>query len=275
MRWRTFIMVIVVVLFVWHWRRHSPEQSAVQQEIQQPQPRVSETAEARELPAPENSKVPASKPQPTAAGASAPTVSEDQDPYHAEPFHFRKLKAPMPSSLKDILSKRTDFKEPQLPQINPLVKGFDGDVLTGTCDGFYQEKSGELKPIYFSRDSGGIGIGFGQGEQGSGRAQWSTVQGNLKVTNYNEDPYSLILEFGDDYIVYLKFHSSSDLPYGRLKWRYLNGYLIKGPTQGAESSRVVVVEDSLLNWDLHERDPRDPPLEWPKLFEQLAPVRWK
>lgn len=233
------------------------------------------------LPSPPTPKAPTPPPTPRLQDAETPkpvapsaNAESKENPYHANPFNYRKLDLPLPRSLEELLSKRTEFKEAQLPDINPAIAGGDGDLLTGKCEGSFKDKAGNLKPIYLFRDTGGVGVGFGEVGRNAKDAEWSMKKGNLKAELFDNDPYSLILEFGDRYLLYLKFHSWGNIPYAQQTWRYWNGYLVMNAFTKPQTVPVVLVEEGLFTWDREERDPRDPPMDWPKLFDLLAPVAW-
>ena len=196
-------------------------------------------------------------------------TTNDENPYHIDPFERRKLDLPKPRSVGELLSKRTPFQFPILPSFIPNQgQALDGDVTTHYY-GFYELRPGVLKAIRLSRTGGGIGITI---EERSGRQnKWHEDQGKLKIENFASDPYSIVIQFPDGRLMYLKFHSSEEFDGLNLKIRVMSGYLLSESTEAARIHRVVIPDHILQDWDEQEREPRDPPVNWQGVLDRFVP----
>ncbi len=182
---------------------------------------------------------------------SAPTSKDES---YSDRFALRKLDLRLPRSPRDLLSHLTEFEEPVLPPGKPSEEGddlVDGDV-TNDYYGYFETSDGKLKRIGLRRSLNHIAI---QVEDISGQMnEWTVNNGSnsLKLKNFNNDPYSLVVLFPDQRIMYLKFYTALELPGENYKPRAWIGWILSNAVTKTKTSRVAFIDSG---------DPDSP--EWP------------
>lgn len=176
--------------------------------------------------------------------------SKTKDEPPADRFTLRKLNRSRPKTIAELLNHLTDYAEPELPAGRPADEGqvdYDGSV-TSDYFGYYETTSGQLKQIEMKRFTA-PNMAFLQTEisieDEAGKKliwDWSDGQGEIKVKNFKNDPYSLVILFPDKRVMYLKFVNATYLTgpaYSPRKWL---GWILSNDTDRAKSTRVALVD---------------------------------
>lgn len=244
--WWFWFLIFCVVIFFWnHKKRRIADVVSVESETLQ-----SEPLESAHGPIPKQadhapkSNFQQSQAMPSATRSATPIsqAKEEVNPYHVDRFTLRKLDLPQPKSVGDLIGKLTDFKEPMLPVVLPVQEGDgDGDVLTGPMRGYYEITGGGLKRIQVARDTGGISVSL---EEANGEYhEWQTEEHKLKLKNFNNDPYSLVIILPDNRMIYLKFHARIRYPGVDYRVRGMTGWILSNSGETSRASRTAVVGD--------------------------------
>jgi hypothetical protein len=185
-------------------------------------------------------------------------------------FTLRKLDLPRPKSVLELLSKLTEYKEPVLPGARPgdQDSSLDGDMLLGRITGYYRAQDGRLEPIESKIDSGGISLSINNGPE------WSQSAGDLKVKNFDGDPYSLVIFTPDRRMLYLKFYAGVEIPDTWRPPRALIGWLLSGPDMSTNvSPTAMICSDTLNTIPESDQSPWPPPAVIEKLLPKSLPSK--
>lgn len=126
------------------------------------------------------------------------TVSQSST---SDSFSLRKLNLPRPNSIVDLEQRLTKFAEPMLSGNEAI----DGSV-TSYFRGFFQAPDSSFQKVMLFRHSKGVELSI-EGTNGT-YAEWSSQSGQIKLFNFNNDPYSLVIKTPDSRTVYLKYHDT-------------------------------------------------------------------
>jgi hypothetical protein len=247
MRYLVGFIATVVVLFWWarndHQARHEAANenlTAKEEPTAHPEPRHNE----RTPKTPPTSEPKASRPSAPPV-AKAPPAEPEENPYHVDPFSKRKLDLPKPKSIADLLAKMTPYQPPMLPVTIPgRPPGGDGDVTTFFL-GFYELSDGTLRRIQVRRYMNDI-VRIQIEEVNGTNNEWSNETGDLKLGNFGNDQYSLVITFPDQRLLYLKFYSHTPLADIRNGLRTMNGWLLSKTRK--ISLRVAVADRYLVEY---------------------------
>jgi len=136
---------------------------------------------------------------PTPADQEVPDALPQPSP---DPFALRNFDLPKPKSLSDLLNHLTPYKLGLLPRLGNV----DGS-LTKTVRGYYRSDGNLLKLVFdrYSDSKGGHpSVVSVQEKSGGALKMWSEPDGQLKVFNYNDDPYSTVVFLRGGQVIYLK-----------------------------------------------------------------------
>lgn len=197
---------------------------------------------------------------------SKPAPAHAADPYATDRFSLRELDLPQPKTVSELRSKLTPFKRPLLPSILPNQnEDGDGDVLTG-FRGYISLGPDKLEELQVDRSSDKIEVSIDDGHGNLNK--WSEKNGELKIKNYNGDPYSLVISMPDHRMLYLKFYPKVSVDEVDHTVRGMRGWLVFKQNGVMQSASVAVI-------DYHHKEFET---QWPKretirkiLPENLSP----
>lgn len=152
----------------------------------------------------------------------------------ADPFKKRKLDLPLPKGKRDLLANLSDLKEPMLPGLSTE----DADVKA-VFRGFYEAEPGKYRRIELNRAQA---ISLSIEEVNHRFPVYQEAKGDFDVSNYDEDPYSIVMTLRDMRVVYLKFYTGRKIPdYTDPTFRVMSGWIMDG--KGARQARRVAMID--------------------------------
>ncbi len=146
----------------------------------------------------------------------------------------RKLDLPLPKGKRDLLASLTDLKAPMLPGLNTE----DSDIKA-VFRGFYEAEPGKFRRIEFTRAQA---MSLSIEDVNQRFPVYQEAKGDFDVSNYNDDPYSIVMTLRDMRVVYLKFYTGRKIPdYTDPTFRVMLGWIMDG--KGARVARRLAMID--------------------------------
>lgn len=176
-------------------------------------------------PSPANSQVRDIAVQTAAAVKNATTL---------DPLKRRRLDLPGPKGKRDLLSGLSEFKEPMLPGLNTE----DADVKA-IFRGFYEAEPGKFRRIELNRSQA---VYLSIEDIQHRFPVYQEAKGDFDLSNFQDDPYSLVITLRDLRVLYLKFHTGRKIPdYADPHFRVMSGWILDAKTP-RQSRRVALID---------------------------------
>lgn len=151
-----------------------------------------------------------------------------------DPLSQRQLDLAIPKSKRQLLSGLSEFKEPILPG----TKTEDADVKA-VFRGYYEAEPGKFRRIELNRAQN---IYLSVEDLNHRFPVYQEAKGDFDVSNFEDDPYSLVMTLRDLRVIYLKFYTGRKIPdYSDPQFRVMSGWILdaKAPRQ---ARRVALID---------------------------------
>lgn len=201
--------------------------------------------------------------------AEQPKPPPEANPYQVDRYSLRNLDLPGPKSVAELVSHLTDYRDPILPNAIPnQEKEGDGSVLS-YFRGYVELANGRLARCQLQRSTSGVSFTL---ETAKGTMhEWSEAGEPLKLKNFKDDPYSLVLLLAEKRIAYLKFHPQWSVPGLQHSPRVMIGWILSNQTEDAIALRLALTEFQLPEFEI----PGSPgEYQWPTVesIQAILPV---
>lgn len=201
------LLVAALFLLVFYLLKTKPSQSAIH-------PDSAQKIEAATASSPRETKTSQQVEPSSAAATPSVAIATPIVPEHIETktpteapgsknkYPRRNLNLPKPNSISDLLNHLTKFERPRL--LNSSA--FDGSI-NSEFRGYYKSGKSYLRLVFerYINLEGGEKINLTIETQPNVFKRWTTQEGDIRLRNFQGDPYSLVMRLPDGIIFYIKF----------------------------------------------------------------------